>query len=256
MKKVALSFSVFVFLIISLNSTKAQGLVVLKKSETNDDIKMVFVQGGTFKMGSDDGEASEKPIHNVTLSSYYIGKYEVTQKQWRDIMGTDPSNFKNCDDCPVENVSWNDVQEFLEKLNQKIGKKYRLPTEAEWEYAARGGNKSKGYTYAGSNNIENVAWHSTNSGYKTHEIAKKQENEIGLYDMSGNVWEWCSDWYGRSYYENTLENNPTGASSGSSHVLRGGSWAGYPTLCRVARRYYDVPNDRDMDLGFRVALSQ
>ena len=228
-----------------------------KKVIVEDDaasFNMVFVQGGSFKMGSNEND-DEKPIHNVKLSSFYIGKYEITQKQWRTIMGTDPSYFKNCDDCPVEQVSWNDVQEFLQKLNQKTGKKYCLPTEAEWEYAARGGNRSSNYTYAGSNSIDNVAWYGINSENKTREVGGRQANDLGLHDMSGNVWEWCNDWYDKNYYESSSENNPTGG-TGSRRVIRGGSWFSYPTYCRVAYRYGGTPAYRDNNVGFRVALSQ
>jgi formylglycine-generating enzyme required for sulfatase activity len=192
-------------------------------------LDMIFVEGGTFMMGSNDGKDSEKPVHSVTLDSFYIGKFQVTQAQWKAIMGNNPSLFKG-DNLPVEQVSWHDVQEFIEKLNQKIppsdGKgKYRLLTEAEWEYAARGGNKSKGYEYAGSNNIDEVAWYGGSSGYKTHPVGQTKANELGIFDMSGNVWEWCEDWYGSDYYKNSPSKNPTGASSGSYYVpLRRYAW--------------------------------
>ena len=188
------------------------------------NLEMVFVEGGTFQMGSNEGETNQKPVHSVTLSDFLIGKTEVTQKQWRNVTGKDPSMFKNCDNCPVESVSWNDVQDFITNLNRKTGKNYRLPTEAEWEYAARGGNKSKGYTYSGSNSLGDVAWDNSNSGIKTHPVGQKQPNELGLFDMSGNVWEWCSDWYGSDYYQSSPSSNPKGASSGSDRVFRGGSY--------------------------------
>ncbi|MBL7817297.1 MAG: SUMF1/EgtB/PvdO family nonheme iron enzyme [Saprospiraceae bacterium] len=215
---------------------------------------MVDVKGGTFQMGSNEYD-DEKPIHSVTVSDFAIGKYEVTQKQWRDVMGSDPPelNFKGCDQCPVENVSWNDIQEFLQKLNQKTGKKYRLPTEAEWEYAARGGNKSRGYTYSGSNTVGDVAWYTDNSGYKTHPVGTKGANELGIHDMSGNVWEWCSDWYGD--YSNAAVSNPMGAAKGSYRVFRGGSWLRNAVLCRVASRNNSTPTARSLYLGFRLALS-
>ncbi|MFN4257335.1 MAG: SUMF1/EgtB/PvdO family nonheme iron enzyme, partial [Saprospiraceae bacterium] len=182
-----------------------------------DPMGCIFVQGGTFQMGCtnepQDCDDDEKPVHSVTLADFYIGKYEVTQKQWRDIMGSNPSYFKNCDNCPVENVSWDDVQEFLKKLNAKYpGKNYRLPTEAEWEYAARGGQQSKGHQYAGSDNLGLVAWYNGNSGNKTHPVGERKANELGLYDMSGNVWEWCWDLYDPEVY-------------GSYRIFRGGSWA-------------------------------
>mgnify|MGYP001804168081 CR=1 FL=1 len=163
---------------------------------------MVFVKGGTFNMGSNDGRDIEKPLHEVQVGDFYIGKYEVTQAQWRRIMGNSPSSFNNCDDCPIESVSWNDIQRFLKKLRKQTGQKYRLPTEAEWEYAARGGNKSKGFTYAGSNALADVAWYDSNSGNKTQPVGQKAPNELGIYDMSGNVWEWCTDWYGEYYHTN------------------------------------------------------
>jgi formylglycine-generating enzyme required for sulfatase activity len=223
-------------------------------SSLNDfGIEMVYVKGGTFQMGSNDGESDEKPKHSVTLSDFYIGKYEVTQKQWREIMGNNPSNFKNCDNCPVENVSWNDVQEFIKKLNQKTGENYRLPTEAEWEYAARGGAQSRGYKYAGSNNIGEVAWYGDNRSGKTHSVGGKKPNELGIYDMSGNVWEWCNDWYGN--YSAGSQRNPQGSSSGASLVLRGGSWNLSAGGCRVSFRYFSFPDYRDFSFGFRLAVS-
>ena len=219
-------------------------------SGLNSD-NMIYVEGGTFNMGSNDGGEDEKPVHEVTVNSFYISKYEVTQKEWISIMGNNPSNFKG-DSLPVENVSWDKVQEFIKKFNQKTGKNYRLPTEAEWEYAARGGKKSKGYKYSGSNNINDVAWHSSNSSSKTHEVGTKQPNELGIYDMSGNVWEWCSDWYGENYYGSSPSNNPKGPNSGDYRVLRGGSWGDLDDLSRSAVRYSYDPGFRDYGLGFRL----
>ncbi|MDR0754334.1 MAG: formylglycine-generating enzyme family protein [Prevotellaceae bacterium] len=222
--------------------------------------EMVFVQGGTFTMGciSEQGADcfdNEKPAHKVTLSNFYIGKYEVTQAEWKAIMGNNPSNFSGCDNCPVEKVSWNDVQEFIRKLNAKTGKNYRLPTEAEWEYAARGGNRSKGYKYSGSNSVENVAWYGyDNSGKKTHPVGTKQANELGIYDMSGNVHEWCQDWYGA--YSNGAQTNPKGASSGSYRVFRGGGWYRSAGGVCVSNRFRNTPDSRrDGSLGFRLACS-
>lgn len=225
-------------------------------------IEMVKVEAGTFMMGAtsemkdsyDDPDSDEKPVHQVTLTNdYYMGKYEVTQALWQAVMGSNPSNFKG-DNLPVEKVSWNDCQEFISKLNSLAGRKFRLPTEAEWEYAARGGKKSRSYQYSGSSNISDVAWYYGNSGSKTHPVGTKQANELGIYDMTGNVLEWCQDWYG-SYYSSS-QTNPTGATSGSRHVNRGGSWAKNVRRSSPSCRYGAIYVDRDLDLGFRLALSE
>jgi formylglycine-generating enzyme required for sulfatase activity len=215
-----------------------------------EGIEMVFVEGGEFIMG--DAELEDAPPHKVTVSSFYIGKYPVTQAQWEAVMGNNPSEFKNCENCPVENVSWYDCQGFIQKLNAKTGKTYRLPTEAEWEYAARGGKRSKGYKYAGSNEIEAVAWYGGNSNDKTHPVGQKKPNELGIYDMTGNVWEWCCDWYGESYYNSSPGNNPKGPESGRYRVLRGGSWGNFAESCLVAGRNDWDPGRRGDYLGFRL----
>ena len=219
------------------------------------DFDMVYVEGGTFTMGNSEEQtvfsAEEKPTHSVTLSNYMIGKYEVTQKQWEEVMGNNPSCFIGNNN-PVEQVNWNDIQEFITKLNAKTGKNYRLPTEAEWEYAARGGNKSKGYKYSGSNTLADVAWYSENSGNTTHPIGEKRANELGIYDMSGNVWEWCSDWY--DSYSSEEQNNPQGPAHGNNRVDRGGSWINYAKGCRVTIRINDGPDYRNNTLGFRLAM--
>jgi formylglycine-generating enzyme required for sulfatase activity len=217
---------------------------------------MKYVKGGTFKMGatSEQGSAAyndEEPVHIVTLSNFCIGETEVTQALWKAVMGNNPSYFKG-DNLPVENISWEDCQKFIQKLNQLTGKTFRLPTEAEWEYAARGGNKSKEYKYAGNNNIGDVAWYKYNSSSTTHPVKGKQANELGLYDMSGNVWEWCSDCFG--IYNSSAQTNPEGSSSGSYHVLRGGSWISYDWRCRVSSRNRDTHDIRDNINGFRLVL--
>ena len=219
---------------------------------------MVYVSGGTFTMGAtseqgSEAESDEKPTHNVTLSSYYICKYEVTQALWRAVMGSNPSYFKG-DNLPVECVSWNDCQTFINRLNSYTGRNFRLPTEAEWEFAARGGNYSRHYKYSGSNYIGDVAWYTDNSGSRTHPVGTKQANELGLYDMSGNVYEWCSDWYGS--YSSYSQSNPTGAASGSFRVGRGGSWYFIARLCRSSYRVNYSPGSGDYDLGLRLVLSQ
>ena len=208
--------------------------------------------GGTSEQGSDAAD-DEKPTHRVTLSNFYIGKYEVTQALWEAVMGSNPSNWKGSN-LPVETVSWDDCQTFIRKLNALTGKNFRLPTEAEWEFAARGGNNSRGYKYAGSNNIGHVAWYWNNGGEKTHVVGTKSSNELGLYDMSGNVWEWCQDWFGS--YSSASQTNPTGASSGSYRVLRGGCWFNYARSCRSSGRIINTPGGRYNDNGLRLVLSQ
>ena len=216
--------------------------------------EMVRVEGGTFRMGAtseqeDDANSDEKPVHSVTLSSYYIGKTEVTQALWQAVMGSNPSAFQGAD-LPVECVSWNDCQEFIQKLNRLTGRNFRLPTEAEWEFACRGGNKSNGYKYSGSNDIDNVAWYDGYSG--AHPVGTKAPNELGIYDMSGNVWEWCSDWY--ADYTSYSQTDPTGPQSGSNRVFRGGCWLNFARCCRSSFRYGDYPTRRFNILGLRLAL--
>ena len=223
-------------------------------------IDMVRVEAGTFTMGATaemkDPNDDEKPTHRVTLTNdYYIGKYEVTQALWKAVMGNNPSNFKG-DNLPVEKVSWDDCQEFISKLNRITGKTLRLPTEAEWEYAARGGNNSRGYQYSGSNNLSDVAWFRGNSGGKPHAVGTKQPNELGIYDMSGNVDEWCQDWYWYGAYSSSSQVNPTGANSGSYRVCRGGSWGCIARICRSSYRYCGTPVSRYTFLGLRLVLSE
>ena len=217
--------------------------------------QMVLVKGGTFKMGDEVGRGNkeEKPVHSVTLSDYYIGKFEVTQAQWEQIMGENPSHFSGCPSCPVERVSWIEVQTFIEKLNQLSGKNYRLPTEAEWEYAAKGGNKSGGFIYSGRNNVNFVAWHSGNSGSKPNPVGQKEPNELGLYDMSGNVWEWVSDWF--NYFTDSPKTDPTGPEDGDFRVVKGGSWFGNIATNRVSCRGSDEPVNKRSYVGFRIAIS-
>ena len=222
-------------------------------------IEMVKVEGGTFMMGATsemkNPNSNEKPVHQVTLTNdYYMGKYEVTQALWQAVMGSNPSEYKG-DNLPVETVSWNDCQKFISKLNSLTGRMFRLPTEAEWEYAARGGKESRGYQYSGSSNISDVAWYDENSGSKTHPVGTKQANELGIYDMTGNVWEWCSDWY--SSYSSSSQTNPTGSDSGSARVSRGGGWNCNASYCRLSVRFYYTPPDfLGYNLGLRLALSE
>ncbi len=246
-------------------------------SVTGTGDNYVFIRGGTFKMGSTNlkvflssAENDEKPAHSVTVSSFYMSKYEVTQKEYKSIIDRDPSDIGRGigDKYPVNNIDWYEAVEYCNALSKKEGltpvysgsgmsmrcnfnaNGYRLPTEAEWEYAARGGNSSKGYTYAGSNTIGNVAWYKDNSGSETHPVGTKQPNELGLYDMSGNVSEWCWDWYGN--YSSSSQNDPSGASSDSSRVDRGGSWGHDASFSRSANRNRFIPVGRISILGFRV----
>ena len=247
----------------------------------------IEIKGGTFQMGSNDESSDEKPIHRVTLNDFAIGKYEVTFEQFAAFIND--KNYKTdadkegwsyvwtgsiyekkngvnwkCDVAgkvrpqdeykhPVIHVSWNDATAYCQWLSSKTNKKYRLPTEAEWEYAARGGNQSKGYKYSGSNTIGDVAWYSANSGSKTHPVGTKGANELGIYDMSGNVWEWCSDWYDENYYKNSAAQNPKGAQSGSLRVLRSGSWNYSDSGCRSSNRLWGEPDYRYYTFGFRLA---
>ena len=218
---------------------------------------MVKVSGGTFQMGAtseqgSDADSDEKPVHQVTLSDYYIGETEVTQELWQAVMGSNPSHFTGSGQLPVEYVTWYDCQTFIRKLNALTGMQFRLPTEAEWEFAARGGNSSQGYKYSGSNNIDDVAWYTYNSNSKTHEVGTKAPNELGLYDMTGNVMECCQDWEG--CYDTSAQTNPTGPTSGCRRVCRDGSWNDYAFNCRVSNRGYIPSGDRLSRLGLRLAL--
>lgn len=225
---------------------------------------MVRVVGGTFKMGAtleqgSDTESNEKPAHQVTLSTYSIGETEVTQALWHAVMGSNPANIKG-ELRPVERVSWEDCQIFIQKLNQLTGRQFRLPTEAEWEYAARGGNKSQYYKYSGSNNIDNVAWYSSKQDVSFNQlldlgpsvVKTKKPNELGIYDMTGNVWEWCQDWYGE--YSSSSVTNPIGPSSGNLRVYRGGGWYNDAWDCRVSIRHSYTPSDSMSHLGLRLAF--
>ena len=220
------------------------------------NMRMIWVEGGEFMMGctSEQGscESDEQNVRRVTVDGFYIGMLEVTQSQWEKVMGTNPSNWRGAD-LPVEKVSWDEAMEFCRLLSNKTGKTYTLPTEAQWEYAARGGKKADGTKYAGSNMIDAVAWYSDNSGSSTHPCGSKRANALGIYDMSGNVWEWCKDWYSSSYPSYDT-NNPTGPSSGSYRVERGGSWGSDASVCRVADRGSCSPGNRYYNLGFRVVL--
>jgi serine/threonine protein kinase len=222
---------------------------------------MVYVQGGNFSMGCSSQEGSscdedEKPAHTVQLSSFFIGKYEITQEEWEAVMNKNPSKNSKCMKCPVENVNWNEIQTFINKLNHLTKKQFRLPTEAEWEFAARGGIKSAGYNYSGSDDLGKVGWFFINSDMETHPVGEKLSNELGLFDMSGNVWEICSDWYNNAEYKNNRSINPKGPPEGDLKVLRGGAYYYcYVQHCRSIHRDSVDPKDGSSDQGFRLVLA-
>lgn len=232
------------------------------------NMKMIWVEGGDFLMGctseQNDCNDDEENVRRVTVDGFYIGMLEVTQAQWEAVVGTTVYQHRNKvdsswpmlgvgPDYPMYLVNWDEAMEFCRLLSNRTGKTYTLPTEAQWEYAARGGKKSDGTKYAGSNIIDVVAWYTDNSGNSTHVCGSKRGNALGIYDMSGNVWEWCKDWYSNSYISYDT-NNPTGPSSGSYRVFRGGSGDSFASSCRVPNRNYCSPSDRDNALGFRVVL--
>ena len=238
--------------------SSTSGSVITIPVKDGISIEMVKVEAGSFDMGAtpemENPSDWEKPVHRVTLTNnYYIGKYEVTQKLWQAVMGSNPSNFKG-GDLPVEMVSWKDCQKFIHKLKQLTGRNFRLPTEAEWEYAARGGKKSRGYQFSGSNTLDDVAWCKGNSGSQTHIVGTKLPNELCIYDMSGNVEEWCQDRY--VDYNGSSETNPTGAAHGSYRVIRGGCWKYVAYGCRSSSREYSLPGYSLVYRGLRLALSE
>lgn len=232
-----------------------------KNREKKSSVKiegLVFVKGGCFEMGDiwGDGGEDERPVHTVCVDDYYIGKHEVTQKEWVAIMGENPS-YEECDNCPVYNVNWHEVQTYLERLREKTNVNYRLPTEAEWEYAARSGGKKE--KWAGINDesqLGKYAWYRDNSEKKPHSVGTKKPNGLGLYDMTGNVWEWVWDWYDKDYYKNSPGNNPDGPETGKWRVLRGGSRIGRAEDVRMSRRNADPPESNYGNYpGFRIAFS-
>jgi formylglycine-generating enzyme required for sulfatase activity len=239
-------------------SSLRQAASLYKAGETFKDpatgMEFVWVPEGCFNMGSSSGGEDERPVHKVCLAGFWIGKYEVTQGQWKKIMGFNPSNFQSGDDYPVEKVSWDDVQKYISKLQQQSGNSFSLPTEAQWEYAARSGGKNQ--EYAGGNDIDRVAWYSSNSGSKTHRVGTKASNGLGIHDMSGNVWEWCEDVYDKNAYSKHDRKNPVMTSGGSSRVFSGGSWFHNPRHMRAANRRGDSADYRDDCLGFRLCLSR
>ena len=230
---------------------------------SNPDIDMVFVKGGKFRMGCQNLDGSgclsdERPRHEVKVGNFFIGRYPVTQKQWASVMGINPSNFAGGDwaDMPVEQISWNEVQEFIKRLNAMTGRKYRLPTEAEWEYASRGGASGKGEQFSGHRFLDDIAWYDYNSGGQPHPVGGKQPNELGLHDMIGNVWEWVGDWYDKNYYRESHINNPKGPRLGAERVYRGADFNSAEPNCRNSIRNFNKPGYRAINVGFRLARTQ
>lgn len=215
---------------------------------------MILIEGGEFEMGSSGGSNDESPVHKVQLTSYYLSKYEVTQLQWKSIMGTNPSIAeRDCNNCPVDNVSWDEANQFIKKLNHLTGDYYRLPTEAEWEYASRGGKLKLDSRFSGASRMDKFGWYYDNSSRKTHPVGKLLANELGIFDMSGNVAEWCSDWYDISYYNRSESKNPVGPQTGKNKIVRGGSWDDYNANCRVYSRNKNLPGTKNKTVGFRLA---
>jgi len=217
-------------------------------------MEFVFIKGGCFERGDTfgDGDSDEKPVHEVCVDDFYLGKYEITQRQWEKVMGGNPSTFTGRDN-PVDRVGWNDVQQFIERLNSQSNRKYRLPTEVEWEYAAKSGGKREKYSGTSQEGeLGEYVWYYGNSGASTHPVGQKKPNGLGLYDMSGNVWEWCADWYDAHYYQNSPKYNPRGPGNGELRVLRGGSWFRGPSFVRTACRLWSDPASRSINVGFRL----
>lgn len=263
MKKIIFLFLLVLFTALSLSNrlfpfaqaANGERLAQGEKGADGGASGMVFVKGGCFEMGDTFGDAdrAEKPAHTVCVGDFYIGKYEVTQKQWTEVMGANPSRFKGCGDCPVERVSWYDAQRFINRLGKNDGNKYRLPTEAEWEYAARSGGKKEKYSGMSSDNsLGRYAWYYGNADHKTHPVGKKKPNGLGLYDMTGNVWEWTTDWFDENYYKSSPVNNPQGAPRGAYRVLRGGAWSNYRWYTRASIRDGFNPRVRYAYYGFRL----
>lgn len=249
----------YVAALLCTSFPKAQNLSVpLPGTDPELPICLAFVKGATFLMGSRDGQSDEQPEHWVRLEDFYIGCYEVTQREWTAVMGTNPSEKKGAD-LPVENVSYEEVLQFIDRLNARGNGSFRLPTEAEWEYAARGGKKTKQALYAGSDSIEEVAWYGQTIRYSplysaggSRPVGEKAPNALGIYDMSGNVAEWCADWYATDYYATSPRRNPAGPDSGAQRVIRGGGWYNDALFCRVSARYSAFPGDAEGHIGFRL----
>jgi len=241
--------------IIFLTAFSIEGFAQTQVFELKENVQleMVFVEGGTFVMGNDAGNTDAKPAHQVKLTDFLIGKYELTQSQWNAIVDSNPSKVE-CAECPLSDMSWVQLQEFIEKLNKRTGKKFRLPTEAEWEYAAQGGKKSKGFQYSGSDSIAELGWLDFNSGAKAHPVGLLKPNELGLFDMNGNAWELCEDWYDPKYYKRSPTENPVNTKPAKYRVSRGASWMSPPHYCQRNYRNTDHPHHKRGNGGFRLVM--
>jgi formylglycine-generating enzyme required for sulfatase activity len=254
MKEMSWLLSLCTFMLAILFASQPVNAATNKIVNSTAGMEFSPVPAGCFQMGdnSDNSEDDEKPVHEVCLDAFAIGTFEVTQLQWKKVMGNNPSQFKDCgDNCPVESVSWIDVQTFISKLNKQSGSAYRLPTEAEWEYAARSGGKQE--TFSGGNDPNKVSWNEGNSGQTTHPVGKKAPNGLGIYDMSGNVWEWTADWYAEDFYGKSPKQNPAGPASGKFRVNRGGSWYIEADNVRTTIRSSSEPTRFTSNIGFRLA---
>ncbi len=250
-----------VALLLTMQSAFAQKAKDAKAEAVSID--MIYVKGGKFDLGNDSEAVDRRPAHTVNLKDFSIGRYEVTEAQWVAVMGKNPSSYTYCSTCPVTNVSWNDIQTFLEKLNTMTGKHYRLPTEAEWEFAARGGlrehmrttadDKKVGNKHSGRVVLQYGAWFERNAKDHVHQVGKKAPNALDIYDMTGNVEEWVNDWYGKDYFTKREVNDPKGPDGGFSKVVRGGHWNSEADEVSVTRRAAYVPTSKSVYLGFRIA---
>ncbi|MCW3126340.1 MAG: Sulphatase-modifying factor protein [Bacteroidetes bacterium] len=239
----------FVFILWNTASMQAQSII--------KEADLVHIPNGIYQMGSTAGESNERPEHTVTIADFYIGKYEVTQLQWQQVMGNMPSAHKNCMMCPVETVTPEQIDSFLAKLNRTTGLRYRLPTEAEWEYAALGGKQSKGYRYPGGDSLDEVAWIRSNAGDTTHPVGLKKPNELGLYDMAGNAWELCRDWYDAAYYKKSPSADPVNDKKAAFRVVRGGSWRSAENRCYSKARNRNIYDHYHFgNGGFRLVLDK
>ena len=246
--RVALTISLLTFF-----GCRAAGQTELIPLNDTLQLEMIWVEGGTYIMGSDEGNRDNRPAHSVQLDDFHIGKFELTQDQWVVLMGQNPSQVA-CGRCPVNNMSWEQLQAFLQKLSEKTSRKFRLPTEAEWEYAALGGKLSNGYIYSGSNNLTDVGWLKLNGGDGQHVVGQLKPNELGLYDMNGNVWELCEDWYDPKFYDRSETKNPVNTTPAKYRVSRGASWMSPSKYCLRWARNNDHPHHRRGNGGLRVVM--